>query len=116
MKRKRRGRMTAASTAEIGAAFTRGFVATGLLSALQGRGRAGGPPPWRRILRHSVQGGAALAAGTVAAEAIQRRDYGVGIAAIIAGGAVVAAAETVLHSQSIEENCRGQEEQEVQEG
>lgn len=110
MTRKRRSSL---SPAGIGDAFARGFVATALLAALQGRD-AGAPFPWRKVVRHAVQGGAALAAGTAAAHAIGRRDYAIAAAATLAGGAVVMAAEAVCQTQSnnsvIEENGLGQEE------
>ncbi len=78
-----------------GTAFARGFVVTGLLTALKGGGRSG-----RDVLRFALQGGAALAAGTVAAEALGRRDYAVAVAAVAAGavGIVVAEALTSLTS------------------
>lgn len=108
MKRKRRGgKATAASTAEV---FLRGFVATALLSALQGRAAGTTPPPWHKVLRHGIQGGAALAAGTRAAEAVARRDYRTGAAAVMAGAAAVMAAETALQIPPTQENSLGQEE------
>ncbi|WP_096701914.1 hypothetical protein [Magnetospirillum sp. 15-1] len=108
MKRKRRdGKAAAASTTEV---FVRGFIATALLSALQDRAAGSASPPWRRILRHGLQGGAALAAGTKAAEAIGRRDYRTGTAAVIAGATVIVAAETALQIPHTQENPLGQEE------
>ncbi|EME69038.1 hypothetical protein H261_15295 [Paramagnetospirillum caucaseum] len=106
MKRKRRNGKAGASVAEV---FLRGFVATALLSALQNRDAAAALP-WRKVLRHGLQGGAALAAGTKAAEAAARRDYRTGAAAVLAGAAVVMAAETALQSPLIQENSLGQEE------
>lgn len=75
----------------IGTVFARGFVVTGLLAALQG-----GRRPGRDVLRLALQGGAALAAGTVAADALGRRDYRVAAAAVAAGAAGVIAAEAAL--------------------
>lgn len=60
--------------------FARGFVATGLLSALDG-----GTKPGNVVLRKALQGGAALAAGTVAAAALSRRDYPTAIGAVVVG-------------------------------
>lgn len=105
MKRKRKGGKV--SSAEV---FVRGFIATALLSALQGRAEAGAPPPWRKILRHGLQGGAALAAGTKAAECIARRDYATGTAAVMAGAAAIVAAETALQIPHVQETPLGQEE------
>lgn len=60
--------------------FVRGFVATGLLSVCQDRFQPNAAPiDGRRVLRHALQGGVALAAGSVAAEALQRREYGVAL-------------------------------------
>jgi hypothetical protein len=88
--KKRRRAVESASTA-----FARGFLVTGMLVALQGRGASG-----RKTLRHAVQGGSALAAGTIAAEALSRRDYGLAVAAVAAGAAGVLAAEHLLNSDS----------------
>ncbi|MDO8607412.1 MAG: hypothetical protein Q7R40_12820 [Phaeospirillum sp.] len=108
MKRKRRGgKAAAASTAEV---FLRGFIATALLSALQDRAAASTPPPWRKIFRHGIQGGAALAAGTKAAEAIGRRDYRTGVTAVIVAAAAIVTAETALQIPHTQENPLGQEE------
>lgn len=70
--------------------FTRGLVATGLLSLLQGRGaNAGGAPDFHRVWRQALQGGVALAAGSAAAEAIQRRDYLLAVSGVAAGAAAI---------------------------
>ncbi|TAN77954.1 MAG: hypothetical protein EPN20_01380 [Magnetospirillum sp.] len=107
MKRKRRGgKASATSTTEV---FVRGFIATALLSALQDRAAASAPPHWRKILRHGLQGGAALAAGTKAAQAITRRDYRTGTVAVMAGATVIVAAETALQIPHTQENPLGQE-------
>lgn len=124
MKRKRR--RPAADAARPAEVFVRGFVAAALLSALQDR--AAGPTPpaptlpaptppaptlpdWRKVLRHGLQGGAALTAGTLSAQAVARRDYGTGAAAILVGAAAVMAVETTLNSPPfLQENPLGQEE------
>lgn len=90
--------------------FVRGFLATALLSAVQDRAAGTGPTPWRRIIRHGVQGGAALTAATIAAEAVVNRDFGTGLAAVAVGAAAVAATEAALQTSPIEENSLGQEE------
>ncbi|HMN81734.1 MAG TPA: hypothetical protein PKA20_17675 [Burkholderiaceae bacterium] len=96
-KRGARGNRIGRASAE----FTRGFVATGLLSMLQQHGRhphdaKDGARDPRRVLRHAVQGGAALAAGTLATEAIAQREYAVAIVSIAAGAAAIAGAEQML--------------------
>lgn len=77
--------------------FTRGFVASGLLSALQDHaGRADG----RRTLRHALQGGAALAAGSVAAEALARRDALSVLLAVAGGAATILTIEQLLRRRA----------------
>lgn len=91
--------------------FVRGFLASALLSAVQDRAAGGGPTPWRRVIRHGVQGGAALTAATIAAEAVVTRQYGIGLAAVTVGGAAIAAAEAALQTiNSMQEISHGQEE------
>jgi len=92
-KRKRR----AAVGEDAATAFARGFLVTGLLVGLQGRGLAGAAPvSGRKTLRQAVQGGATMAGGTLAADALARRDYSRAIAAVTAGAAGVLAAEYLL--------------------
>lgn len=110
MKRKRRRQMAdGARPAEV---FVRGFVAAALLSALQDRAAGPVPPDWRKVLRHGLQGGAALTAGTLSAQALARRRYGTGAAAVAAGAAAVMAVEAALNppSPDHQENSLGQEE------
>jgi len=73
--------------------FARGFIATALLTAVQDRPAAIGR---HRVLCRAAQGGAALAAGTLAAEALARRRYGLALAATTVGAAAVLAAEHLL--------------------
>lgn len=70
--------------------FVRGFVATGLLAALQDGGvaRTGDA---RAALRSALQGGVALAAGGSAADALQRRNYNGALLAVAGGAAGVVA-------------------------
>lgn len=96
-------------------AFTRGFIATALIETLQDRS-PGAPPPARKVLRRALQGGVALAAGTLAAGAIDRRDLAAAAGAILAGAAGLVAAETLLRSHPDDDNKeigRGQEEAEA---
>lgn len=85
--------------------FVQGFVASGLLAALQHRTRR--PAFDRRALRLALQGGAALAAGTVAAQAWQRRDLTRGLTAVALGAAGVAALEHLI--KETKESDDGQE-------
>jgi len=103
--------------AEAAVAFARGFVATGLLSLFQDRLEPARPrPDTRKILRHALQGGAALSAATLLAEALRRRDYPtVATAAALGAGGVLAAEYLLTHRSSDpnEEADRGQEKEEV---
>lgn len=93
---KRRERLALASGGRV-TDFTRGLVATGLLTAVQGRWTEGGRPDGRRILRHALQGGAALAAASAAADALRTRDYAALLLAVAAGAAGVVAVERLLN-------------------
>lgn len=94
--------------------FVRGFVTTGLLSALQKQGRKGGTAPaGRDVLRHALQGGAALAAGTAVAAALHHRNYGGALVAAAGGAAGLAAIEYLLRDEAgsnDKEQANGQEE------
>lgn len=98
---------------EMPANFVRGFVATGLLAALQyPAGRA--TPAGRAVLKQALQGGAALAAGCAAADAWQRQDLR-GVLMAVAGGAAGLAAidylarKSARRSNEIREKHLGQE-------
>ncbi|MCK9984863.1 MAG: hypothetical protein AzoDbin1_01335 [Azoarcus sp.] len=83
---------------EMPANFVRGFVATGLLAALQEpAGRA--PAASRAVLKQALQGGTALAAGCAAADAWQRQDLR-GVLVAVAGGAAGLAAIDYLARKS----------------
>ncbi|MBZ8138907.1 hypothetical protein CLD22_03205 [Rubrivivax gelatinosus] len=81
--------------------FTRGCVAAGCLSAFQDRAR----PSARRVLRHALQGGAALTAGTQAAASLREGRIVGALAAVAAGAAAVYLIENLLGETSgTEEN------------
>ena len=99
MKKKKRTKLAAALNAPtVATDFTRGAVATALLAALQGRWQ-GKAPSGRQVLRLSLQGGAALAAGIATAESLRARDYGSALIALAGGLAGVAAAELLLNTE-----------------
>lgn len=88
---KRRARIERARRGgEMRGNFVRGFVATGLLAALQDGGvvRTGDA---RAALRSALQGGVALAAGGSAADALHRRNYNGALLAVAGGAAGVIA-------------------------
>lgn len=95
---------------ELPANFVRGFVATGLLAALQ-KGAAGTVPDKRTALRHALQGGTALAAGCSAADAWQRRNYSGAVLAVATGAAGVVAIDYLMRKAARSDGEKnGQEE------
>ncbi|WP_275628552.1 hypothetical protein [Pseudomonas sp. 273] len=74
--------------------FAKGFVTSACLSAFQD---AAGQPDLRRVARHALQGGTALCAGTLAARALQRREYARALFAGMAGAVGVMLVERWLH-------------------
>lgn len=95
---------------ELSTGFVRGFVATGLLAAVQDRAaRRGGRGEPRRALRLALQGGTAMAAGTVAADALQARDWPLAATAMAAGGLGMLAIERFLQGETSKETIDGQE-------
>lgn len=82
--------------------FLRGFVATACLAAFQDAARPLDARRLKRVLRHALQGGTALAAGGRAVSAMQRGDYqGVALAAT-AGAAGVLIIERMLRDGAAE--------------
>lgn len=102
-KRKKRARSQAQE------AFVRGFVATALLASFDRPAGARGGLPMRRALK----GGIAIASGTLAAEALQRRKFSrslVALAAGVAGMAIVGRYRTSDETAQVDES-RGQEKE-----
>lgn len=93
--KKRRKKVAAKKLADaVAVDFTRGFVATGLLSAFQDRDRSKNVAvDAGRNLRRAVQGGIAMAAACAAADALRRRDYATVVTAATAGTAALMAIE-----------------------
>lgn len=104
MKRSRRkGR--ALKPAELAADFTRGAIATGLLAAIQGRWEDGRDKnSGAKVLRLSLQGGAALAAGAAAATSLRDRNYVAALASVVGGVAGIAAIEMLMSAPTQNEN------------
>lgn len=102
-RRKRRAR-------EIRAGFVRGFVAAGLLAAIQERAAGGACVESRRLLRLALQGGGAMAAGVAAAESLAEGRWAAALGAAAAGGAGVLAIERLLSEITFTEKPHGQEE------
>lgn len=102
---------------EAAVVFARGFIATGLLSLFQDRLDPARPrPDHRQILRHALQGGAALSAATLCAAALRRRDYSTVLTAAALGAGGVLAADYLLTPRSSdpnEETGLGQEKEEI---
>lgn len=93
--------------------FIRGSITSGILAALQGQGQRAPLSLDQRTLRLALQGGAALAAGTAAVQAVQQGQHGRALMAVAAGAAAVAAAEHFLKEPVLlKESSDGQEKQE----
>jgi hypothetical protein len=100
VKRKRRK----TTPAEVSANFTRGFVATALLTAIQGRRGGLAGPSGAKVLRYAMQGGTALAAGAATATALQRRNYTDALVAVAGGVASMVAIEYLFNPLGQEED------------
>ncbi|MBP6725681.1 MAG: hypothetical protein KA132_00510 [Thauera sp.] len=80
--------------------FTQGFVAAGCLSAFQDRPSPASQADVKRVLRHALQGGTALAAGSYAAVALRQQDYTGALVAATAGAAGVLLIERLLRDKA----------------
>lgn len=108
----KRAKRRARAAGENATTFARGAIATGLLSAIQ-REAGAAPRSGRTVLRHALQGGAALAAGTMAAEAIRRGRLAEALIAAAGGAAGMVAIEFLLNPPVCEDTEKnlGQEEE-----
>lgn len=80
--------------------FVQGFVTAGCMSAFQDRPSPTGAADLKRVLRHALQGGTALAAGRHAAMAMCRQDYTRALAAAAAGAVGVLFIERLLRDSA----------------
>lgn len=80
---------------EAGNGFVRGFVAAGVLAAVQAR-----RPGHKEILRLALQSGTAMATGIASANALERGDYASALLAVAAGAAGLSAINLLLPEQS----------------
>lgn len=80
--------------------FTQGFVAAGCLSAFQDCPSSASQVDVKRVLRHALQGGTALAAGNYAAIALRQQDYTKVLVAATAGAAGVLLIERLLREKA----------------
>ena len=80
--------------------FTQGFVASSCISAFQGVAYPDSRADLKRVLRHGLQGGTALAAGSRAAMALRHGDYSGALLATAAGAAGVLLIEKLLHDSA----------------
>ncbi len=82
--------------------FVRGFVSTGLISAIDQRAKGRPASANRRVLRHALQGGTALTAAVTAAHAVQRRDYAAAVTAAAVGAIGVYTLDCLLREETRE--------------
>jgi hypothetical protein len=80
--------------------FSLGLFAAGCVSAFQDVDSWKSEGHQKRVLRHALQGGTALAAGTYAAQAVRRGHYTDALIAAVAGAAGVMALESLLRESS----------------
>jgi hypothetical protein len=80
--------------------FTQGFVASSCISAFQGVAYPDSKADLKRVLRHGLQGGTALAAGSRAAMALRHGDYSGALLATAAGAAGVLIIEKLLRDSA----------------
>ncbi|WP_449191795.1 hypothetical protein [Thauera sp.] len=105
-------RLMPAPTPRIGGAtFVQGFVAGACVSAFQDQASPLSRTELKRVLRHGLQGGTALTAGSAAAHAVRRQDYAAALLAAAAGAAGVLIIERMLRERVQTE----QEKKDVQE-
>jgi len=90
--------------------FTQGFVASACISAFQDVARPGSKADYQRIVRHGLQGGAALAAGSHAARALHRNDYTGALLSIAAGAAGVLLVEHLLREHTGKDKTLGDQQ------
>jgi hypothetical protein len=77
--------------------FTKGLVAAGCISAFQDVTSLKTEGHQKRVLRHALQGGTALAAGTYSADALRHGDYLRAVLAAAAGAEGVLAIERAMN-------------------
>lgn len=80
--------------------FTQGFVASACISAFQDVTHPDCKADYKRILRHGLQGGTALAAGSHAATALRRSDYTGALLSLGIGAAGVLLLEKLLSDKA----------------
>ena len=93
--------------------FVRGFVAAACVSAFQDTQPAYTPKQLKRVLRHALQGGTALAAGAHTAAAFKQGNYLNGLLSAAAGAAGVLALECMLQESSSSQNVEADNGQEA---
>ncbi|EIC30064.1 MULTISPECIES: hypothetical protein [Methylomicrobium] len=76
--------------------FTRGFVASACISAFQDVAHPDFKADYLRVLRHGLQGGTALAAGSHAARSLHQGDYTSALLSVAVGAAGVLLLENLL--------------------
>lgn len=80
--------------------FTQGFVAAACVSAFQDIAPPSSRAKLKRVLRHGLQGGMALAAGSRTALALRHRDYSGALIAAASGAVGVLLIENLLRDSA----------------
>lgn len=94
--------------AGMGGEFIKGFIATGTLAAIQGRGNCVGID--RRTVRLALQGGFALATGAAVADAWRNGAATRALGSAMVGIAALAVTEQLMQDRKVKEIEDGQEE------
>jgi len=80
--------------------FTKGMVASACISAFQDVAQPNSKADYVRVLRHGLQGGTALAAGSHAARSLHQGDYTSALLSVAVGAAGVLLLENLLSDKS----------------
>jgi hypothetical protein len=80
--------------------FTKGFVASACISAFQDVAQPNSKADYMRVLRHGLQGGTALAAGSHAARSLQQGDYTSALLSVAVGAAGVLLLENLISDKT----------------
>lgn len=80
--------------------FTQGLVAASCISAFQDIATSPAQVDYKRVLRHGLQGGTALAAGSRTAMALRHHDYAGALIATALGAAGVLLIENLMRDSA----------------
>lgn len=109
----RKGKAKRAGDPPLAEDFLRGMLVGASLAAFQDVPQPASRQALKRVLRHSLQGGTALAAGSRAASRLVRDDYAGALIAAAAGAAGVFLIEQLLRGNALPSNREMKDGQEA---